>query len=113
MNIVFGDCFDLGGHRYALLIVDADTRYCWLYGMLSLSSTSITSLLELFKADSGRLPHMFHSSFNTKLIGGHSVQWILLNGSNITADPAGRQSSNGLEECTWRTIIKMVRAFIT
>ena len=42
MDIVFGYCVALGGHRYVLLLVDVATRYCWLYGMSSLSSTSIT-----------------------------------------------------------------------
>ena len=71
MEIVFGDCVALGGHRYALLLVDVATRYYWLYGMLSLSSMLITSALEFFKADAGRLPHRFHSEFNRKLIGGN------------------------------------------
>ena len=80
MDIVFGDCVALGGHRYALLLVDVATKYCWVYGILSLSSTSITSALELFKADAGRLPHRFHSDFDRKLIGGNALRWILSNG---------------------------------
>ena len=109
MDIVFGNCVALGGHRYALILVDVAIRYCWLYGMLSLSSTSITSALELFKADAGRLPYRFHSNFDRKLIGGNALQWILSNGSNMFADPAVRQYSNGLVERTWLTIIQMVR----
>ena len=72
-----------------------------------------TSELELFKADAGRLPHRFHSDFDMKLIDGNALQWILSNSSNIIAAPSGRQSSNVLSECTWRTIIQMARAFIT
>ena len=81
--------------------------------MLSFSSTSITPSFELFKADAGRLPHRFHSDFDRKLIGRNSLRWILSNGSNIIAAPSGRQSSNRLVECTRRTIVQMVRAFIT
>ena len=92
MDIVFGDCVALEGHCYALLLADLATRYSWLYGMLSLSSTSITSALELFKADVGRLPHRFHFNFDRKMIGGNALQWILSNGSNIIATSAGRQS---------------------
>ena len=33
MEIVFGDYVALGGHWYALLLVDVATRYCWIYGM--------------------------------------------------------------------------------
>ena len=96
MYIVFGYCMVLGGHRYALSLVDVATRYCWLYGMPSLSSTSITSALELFKVDVGHLPQRFHSDFDRKLIGGNALRWILSNGSNIITAPAGNQSSNGL-----------------
>ena len=113
MDIVFGDCVALGGHRYALLLVDVATRYCCLCGMLSLSSTSITSALELFKSEAARLPQRFHSDFDMKLIGENALRWILSNGSNIIAASAGRQSSNGLVERTWRTIIQMAREFIT
>ena len=73
MGIVFGDCVALGGHRSALLLVYVATRYCCLYGMLSLSSTLIMSALELFKADAGRLPHSFHSDLDRKLIGGNAL----------------------------------------
>ena len=113
MDIVFGDCVALWGHWYALLLVDVSTRECWLYVMSSLSSTSITSALELFKADAGRLTHRFHSDFDRKLIGVNALRCIISNGTNITAAPAGRQSSNGLAERTWRTIIQMLQAFIT
>ena len=29
MDILFGECVNLWGHWYALLIVDVSTRYCW------------------------------------------------------------------------------------
>ena len=103
----------LGRHSYSLLLVYVATRYCWLYGMSSLSSTLITSALELFKVDAGRLTQRFHSEFDRKLIGENALRWILSNVSNIIAAQYGRQSSNVLAERTWRTIIQMVRAFIT
>ena len=59
------------------------------------------------------MPKRFHADFDKKLIGGKALKWILSNKSNIIAAPAGRQSSNGLAERTWRTIITMARAFIT
>ena len=74
MDIVFDDCVDLGGHSYSLILVDIATRYCWIYGMSSFSSTSITSALELFKSDAGRLPHRFHSDFDRKLIGRNTLR---------------------------------------
>ena len=83
MEIVFGDYVALEGHQYALPLVDIATRYCWIYGMLSLSLTSITSVLEQFKSDAGRLPQQFQSDFYRKLIGVNALRWILSNGSNI------------------------------
>ena len=81
--------------------------------MSSLSYTSITSALEHFKADVGRLPQQFQSDFNSKLTGVNTLQWILSNGSNIIAAPAGLQYSDGLSERTWRILIQLERAFIT
>ena len=73
MDIVFGDCVDLRGHRYTPLLIYVATRYCWLYGMSSLSSASITSDLETFTSESGQLPQPFHSDFDKKLIEGKAL----------------------------------------
>ena len=86
MDIVFGDCVALCGYRYALLLVDVATRYCWIYGMHSLTSSEVIQALELFKADVGGVPKRLHSDFDKKeLIGGKALRWILTNGSNIIA----------------------------
>ena len=81
--------------------------------MSSLSSTSITSVKEHFKVETGCLYHRFQSDFDRKLIGGNALRWILSNGSNIIAAPAGRQYSNGLEERTLSTLTQMTQAFIS
>jgi hypothetical protein len=41
LDIVFGDCVALGGYCYALILVDAATRFTWVFGLTSLSSTDI------------------------------------------------------------------------
>ena len=113
MDIVFGDCVALGRDQRALFLVYFYTRFCWIYGMSSISSTSITSVLEKFKSDVGRLPQRFHSNFDRKLVGRNALRWILSNDSNIIAAPFGRQSSNGLAERTWRNLIQIPKEFIT
>ena len=113
MDIVFGDCLSLGGFRYALMLVDVATRYCWIYGLPSLTSSHIVDALESFRADAGKIPRKFHSDFDKKLIGGKALKWIRTAGSRIIAAPAGRQSSNGLVERTWRTVVQMARAYVT
>ena len=75
--------------------------------MSLLSSTSITSAIEIFKSEAVQLPKWFHSNFNRKLIGGNAILWILSNGLNIIAILYGRQYSNGLSEHTWCTLIQM------
>ena len=56
MDIVFDDCLALGGFRYDLLLVDVATRYCWIYGMQSLTSNHVIYALEAFCADAGGMP---------------------------------------------------------
>jgi hypothetical protein len=73
----------------------------------------VISALEAFRADANGVPKKFHSDFGKKSIGGKALKWILTNKSNIIAAPAGRQSSNGLVERTWRTVVQMARAYIT
>jgi hypothetical protein len=113
MDIIFGDCVALGGYRYALILVDVSTRNCWMYGLSSLTSNHIIAALEAFRSDANGIPKKFHSDFDKKLIGGKALKWINANNSKIIAANAGRQSSNGLVERTWRTIIQMAQAYIT
>eukprot|EP00956_Cyclotella_meneghiniana_P026201 scaffold56081_cov49-Cyclotella_meneghiniana.AAC.1 len=113
MDIVFGDCLGLGGYRYALLLVDVATRYTWVYGMQALTSNEIISCFEQFVSAAGATPKCFHSDFDKKLIGGKALRWIQEHKSRIIASPSQRQSSNGLVERTWQTLVRMARAYIT
>ena len=61
---------DIRGHSYAVLLVDFAKRYCEIYGMSFLFSTSIISEIERFKLEEVQLPKRFHSDFERKLIGG-------------------------------------------
>ena len=113
MDIVFGNCLSLGGYRYALIIVDVATRYCWIYGMSSIASANVVMALESFRSDAGGVPRTFHMDFDQKLMGGKALRWILAQNSRVIAANSGRQSSNGLVERTWRTIVQMARSYIT
>eukprot|EP00804_Cyclotella_cryptica_P021434 CCRYP_005776-RA/>CCRYP_005776-RA protein AED:0.13 eAED:0.00 QI:0/0/0/1/1/1/5/0/1584 len=62
--------------------------------------------------DTGAYPKTFHTDFDQKLIGGAALCHINQH-SHVIAAPARRQSSNGLVEATWKTIVRMARAFIT
>lgn len=113
MDIVFGDCLGLGGYRYALLLVDVATRYYWIFGMQALTFNEIISSLEQFVLAAGDVPQCFHTDFDKKLIGGKALRWILEHKSRAIASPSQCQSSNGLVERTWQSLVRMARAFIT
>jgi hypothetical protein len=61
----------------------------------------------------GRLPKKFHTDFDKKLMGGKALRWIHEHKSKVIAAPARCQSSNGLVERTWQTIVRMARSYIT
>ena len=101
MDIVFGDCVGLGGFRYALLLVDVATWYCWIYGMMEVNSSDITGALEEFQVDAGGLPKRIHTDFYRKLMGDKALTWIVKDKSSVIDAPAGCQSSNGIAELAW------------
>ena len=103
MDIVYGDCLSFCSFRYALLIINVATCYCWLFVLQSLTSPHIIAELEAFCADDGGLLWKFHTDFDRKLMGGAALRWINTKKSKIIAANAGRQSSNGLVKRTWRT----------
>ena len=113
MDIVFGDCLSLGGYKYALLFVDKGTRYSWMFGLQTLASSDITAAFDAFVSEAGSVPKTFHADFDKKLIGGKALRWIKEAKSRLIAAPSNRQSSNGLVERTWQSIVRMARAYLT
>jgi hypothetical protein len=111
MDIALGDCVSVGGFRYALILVDRATRYNWVYGLKDLSADSILSALRNFKADAGSYARCFRLDCDAKLFGKRIRDH--LNNSKVIAAPAGHQSSNGLVESHWKTIVHMSRAYLT
>ena len=105
LDIVYGDCLGLGGFRYAMVLVDVATCFCWVFGMSTLTSADIIGAFVQFQIAAGGLPVKFHADFDQKLIGGAALKWIQKNNSKIIAAPRNRQSSNGLVERTWQTLL--------
>jgi hypothetical protein len=78
-----------------------------------LSADSILSALRNFKADAGSYACCFRSDCNAKLFGKRIRDHLIDNNSKVVAAPAGRQSSNGLVESHWKTMVHMSRAYLT
>jgi hypothetical protein len=83
-----------------------------LYGLQTVSSSKIIHALDAFKADAGAYPKKFLANFDQKLVGGAALCYISKY-SKIIAALACCQWSNELVEETWKTILRMARAYIT
>jgi hypothetical protein len=79
----------------------------------SLHADALISAFERFRADAGRLAVQFRTDCDSKLLSDTVVSWIRANGADIASAPAGWQSSNGLVERQWRTMVEMSRAYLT
>ena len=102
-------------YHCTLLRVDIYINYCWNYGISSLTSTEVIILFRFFRGDDGDLLKRFHavSFFAMKINSNKALKWIPTNKITIIAAPTDCQSSDGLAEHTWQTIIKMAWAYIT
>jgi hypothetical protein len=104
LDIVFGDCLSLSGFHYVLLLVDVTPHYTWFCGLTSLTNLEIVSGLKAFISDAGGYLKRFHADFDQKLIDSVDPCHII-NHSKIIAAPSRHQSSNGLVELTWKTLL--------
>ena len=74
---------------------------------------SVVEALEEVEGDAGGLPKCVYTYFDRKLIGGKALRWILSRKFNVVAVPSERQSSNGLVENHWRSMIQIARVYLT
>lgn len=100
------------GYRFALILVDRATRYVWVYGLKSLLADAIIAALTNFRTDAGGLAVQFWTDCDAKLLSTAVVSWLRSHGSDIASAPAGRQSSNGLVERQWRSMVAMARSYL-
>jgi hypothetical protein len=113
MDIVFGYCLLVGSFCYALILVDRATCYNWRFGLKTLLSDSILAVIQLFHSAAGSLARCFCCDCDAKLFGTAISEYLINNGSKVVATPAKQQSSNGLVESHWKTMMHMVRAYLT
>jgi hypothetical protein len=113
MDFAFGDCLSVGGFCYALILVDCATRYNRTFGLKRPFLDSILSALRLFPASAGSLACCFYSECDIKLFGTAISEYLIDSNSKVVAAPAKRQSSNGLVESYWKTMVHMGCAYLT
>lgn len=113
IDIAFGDGLGKLGFRYALIFVDRATRYIWVFGLKSLHADALIEAFTAFRAEAGCLATHFRTDCDAKLLSHQVGTWLRSQGSDIASAPAGRQSSNGLVERNWRTMVKMARSYLT
>ena len=114
VDIGFGDDVSPGGHRYCLVVVDAGSRQCFVYGLRDISgSTLADAFLQLF-VDMGNPKHLCRMlcDFDTKLIKGQSQSLLLRRNIRILSSVPYRHSQNGLVENHWATAVRMARAYL-
>ena len=112
-DIAFGDCMSIKGYLYALIFVDRATRFNWVFGLKNLSQAAILEAFHRFRAEAGGYAKQFRCDCDDKLMGGEVKKHLLAEGSDIVAAPARRQSSNGLVESHWKTMVRMGRGYLT
>ena len=113
MNIGFGDTIAVGGARYCIVFVDRATRYNWVFTLKTLSATDICDAFSIFRAQAGRFAKCFRADCDDKLLGLTIKSPLAGNGSDTIGAAAGRQSSNGLVESHWRTMVHVSQAYLT
>jgi hypothetical protein len=113
MDITFGDCLSVGGYKYALILIDRATQYNWTFGLQSLSSECILLGLRLFRGSAGGLARCFYCNCDAELFGTAISEYLIDNNSKVVAAPTKCQSSNGLVESHWKTMVHMARAYLT
>ena len=113
MDIIYGECIDLGGHRYILKLVDRATQYVWTYGIRALSGSDVIQDLKNNLLYTGRITSKFYRYFDEKIICREDHKWLLANGSNIMAAPEGCQSHNRIVEQTCISLLEISCSYLT
>eukprot|EP00957_Ditylum_brightwellii_P172791 13154243-Ditylum_brightwellii.AAC.2 len=54
--------------KYALLIVNHQSRYTWIYSLKGISGDDLQAAFHQFQIDAGGLPQHLYTDFNNKLI---------------------------------------------
>jgi hypothetical protein len=111
MDIVFGPDISIGNIHYGLLFTDRYSRMTYIYPLKNLNS-DIRKQIEAFFAHLGFSPKRLITNFDTKLIGGHTREYLNSLLIHVKAAPAYRQDKSELAERYWQTLVAMARNWL-
>ena len=73
MDIGYGDCIKIRGHRYILTLIAQVSRYVCTYGIRILSGSDIIQELQKLLLDIGKLLSNYIQTLTVKSYGGHTT----------------------------------------
>ena len=112
LTLFFCGKIAIGGARYVLVCVDHIKRYNWVFSLTTLSKTTNKEAFDLFCAKVGRFATCFCCDCNPKLFGHATKTHLMSQQSDIMYVVAGCQSSSGLIESHWKTMVHMSCAYL-
>ena len=113
MDIAYGNVVAPGGIKFALIIVDRETRYTYVLPLKNCQSQSIITVLKQLMIMAGKLPTSLYTDLDTKLLSSSVLTFCTEHDTMIIAAPSEQQNQNGLVKRTWQTLSQMARAFVT
>ena len=112
MDIGYGSGTSPGGYNYCLTLVDSATRMVFCYGLSRITGADLQDAFWRFLVDAGGVPSVIQCDFDPRFLGGTMARFLRSLRITVRSAPPRRQSSNGLVERTWRTGVRMARAFL-
>ena len=97
-NIGHVGCTAIGGIKYALFIVDRNSRNKFVFPLTDLEDTTILCQIKQFIREIGFFPKEMLTDCDFKLIGGIVTQFFEDNFTLTAGAPGNRQNENGLAE---------------
>ena len=105
MDIANGNIITHVGIKYALIIVDRQTRFTYTLPLKNCKGESIIVTLKHLKYMPDKLPLRFFTDFYTKILCEAVITFLADNNSLLLVAPLDQQHQNGLVERTWHGTI--------
>ena len=112
LDILYGAGVAHGGIKYALYLVDRSTRYKCIYPLKHLGEDVLTKIQQFCSAYNIK-PKRMISDCEKRIFSKKVITWLSQQHTKMFAAPESKQRQNGLCERTWRTVLRIVRGWIS